>query len=105
MIAAGCGLSAMGAAATRLRIRRRRCYRRWRLLPYRTDVATGAELVGVLELLHKRLLQRWWRRLLYGQPSGSLEVHVLPGADGEFEAALAISVPAGAQRLVLAALR
>src|SRR4051812_39637411 len=92
-------------AGARQRARRRRVYRRWRLLPYRTDAATGTELVGVLELLHKRLLQRWWRRLLYAQLSGSLEIHVLPGADGEFEAVLAISVPTGAEQLVLAALR
>src|SRR3954447_1837496 len=89
-------VGAVFVGGARQRARRRRVYRRWRLLPYRTDAATGAELVGVLELLHKRLLRRWWRRLLYGQPSGSLEVHIMPAAAGELEAALAICVPVNA---------
>jgi hypothetical protein len=97
--------SAILLVGARARNRRRRTYRRWRLLPYRTDVATGAELVGVLELLHKRLLRRWWRRLLHGQPSGSLEVHVLPSAGGDLDAVLAVSIPPGVEHLVLAALR
>jgi hypothetical protein len=94
-----------GLCVARARARRLRVYRRWRLLPYRTDSASGAELVALAELLHKRLAQRWWRRLVHGQPSASLEFHLVPRPDGELEAALAISVPNGSEQLVLAALR
>jgi DNA-binding transcriptional ArsR family regulator len=62
-------------AATRWRSRRRRRYIRLRVDAYRTDVADAAALVRMFDALHKRLLRRWWRRLLAGQPSVSLEVH------------------------------
>ncbi len=61
--------------------------------------------------LHKRLLRRWWRRLLWGQPSLALELHrsaagsdsALPGALDQFW--LAVVCPAGLETLVEAALR
>src|SRR3954467_12511505 len=68
----------LALAAWRARQRSRRPDRRWPLLPYPTDAAAGEAVIRVLELLHKRLLQRWWRRLLHGQPSLSLEFHALP---------------------------
>ena len=61
----------------------RRRYMRLRIAPYRTDRATAEAVVGLFEGLHKRLLQRWWRRLLAGQPSVALEAHLRSGPDGE----------------------
>jgi hypothetical protein len=55
--------------------RRRRRYVRMRVQTYRTDKASAEAVVAMFEALHKRLLRRWWRRLLLGQPSVSLEVH------------------------------
>jgi len=51
------------------------------------------------EALHKRLLRRWWRRLLDGQPSVSLELHC------DREAWLSLTCPVGAEPLIEAALR
>jgi hypothetical protein len=42
---------------------------------YRTDRTSAEAVVGMFEALHKRLLRRWWRRLLLGQPTVALEVH------------------------------
>ncbi len=53
----------------------------------------------MFEALHKRLLRRWWRRLLAGQPSIGLEVH------HDRAAWLALTCPAGLESLVEAALR
>jgi hypothetical protein len=61
--------------------RRRRDYARFRVDIYRTDHASAAAVVSMYEALQKRLLQRWWRRLLLGQPSLALEVH--HGVDAE----------------------
>jgi hypothetical protein len=83
----------------RARSRRDRRYVRMRIVPYRGDDASAAAIVGMFEALHKRLLARWWRRLLEGQPSLSLEVHL--GS----EAWLAVSCPDGTQPLLLSALR
>ncbi|HEX8714475.1 MAG TPA: replication-relaxation family protein, partial [Solirubrobacteraceae bacterium] len=55
--------------------RRRRRYVRVRIETYRTDQASADAVVSMYEALHKRLLQRWWRRLVLGQPSVALEVH------------------------------
>ncbi len=52
---------------------------------------TGEAVVAMFGALHKRLLRRWWRRLLLGQPSLSLEVHHTGGASQS--AWLAISCP------------
>jgi hypothetical protein len=59
----------------RLRARRRRRYVRLRVEAYRGDSAEAEAVVAMFEALHKRLLCRWWRRLLWGQPSVALEVH------------------------------
>ncbi len=55
--------------------RRRRRYVRLRIDAYRTDRASAEAVVTMFEVLHKRLLARWWRRLLLGQPAIALEVH------------------------------
>jgi hypothetical protein len=59
----------------RVRARARRHYVRLRVEAYRTDKAAAEAVVAMFESLHKRLLCRWWRRLLWGQPSLALEVH------------------------------
>jgi hypothetical protein len=66
---------AVGVAFARRQARRRRRYVRLRVEPYRTDRASAEALVTMFEALHKRLLRRWWRRLLGGQPGVALEVH------------------------------
>jgi hypothetical protein len=83
----------------RLRARRRRSYVRVRAVPYRGDDATLDQVVAVFEALHKRLQRRWWRRLLWGQPSVGLEVHC------DREAWLGLTFPAGLEALVESALR
>lgn len=90
---------ALAILGCRARSRRDRRYVRMRIVPYRGEDASGAAIVGMFEALHKSLLARWWRRLLEGQPSLSLEVHL--GS----EAWLAVSCPDGMQQLLLSALR
>ncbi len=66
----------------------------------------------MFEVLHKRLLRRWWRRLLLGQPAVSLEVHHagagLDGGGGQEvhpTAWLAVTCPEGDEEMVQAALQ
>ncbi len=87
------------ASVCRLRARHRRRYMRLKVIPYRGDDPTAQAIVNMFEVLHKRLLCRWWRRLLAGQPSVSLEVHC------DHEAWLSLTCPAGLESLVEAALR
>lgn len=61
--------------ALRWHARHRRRYVRLRVEVYRTDHASAEAVVAMFDALHKRLLARWWRRLLQGQPSLALEVH------------------------------
>jgi hypothetical protein len=90
-------------ALTRARTRRRRRYVRLRVEAYRGDHA-GAEAVATMfAALHKRLLRRWWRRLLFGQPSLALEVHHTVGP--AHSVWLALTCPAGHERLLEAALQ
>jgi Replication-relaxation len=89
----------------RRRARRRRRYVRLTVEAYRTDRTSVEGIVAMYEALHKRLQQRWWRRLLAGQPSVALEVHHVRAADGTACAVLAVSCPAGLERVVGAALR
>jgi hypothetical protein len=84
----------------RLRARDRRRYVRLRVQTYRNDDAGAEAVVAMIEALHKRLLRRWWRRLLHGQPSVALEVHHARGAVW-----LAVTCPIGAEGMVQAALR
>jgi DNA-binding HxlR family transcriptional regulator len=85
---------------TRSHARRRREYVRLRVQTYRTDRASAEAVVGMFEALHKRLLCRWWRRLLQGQPSVALEVHHAAGTVW-----LAVTCPKGLEGMVQAALR
>jgi hypothetical protein len=135
-VALGLAIGFTAAVAIgRWRARSGRRYVRLRVLPYRTDRASAEAVVGMYEALHKRLLRRWWRRLLLGQPSFALEVHYgsAPSAEeangGEarsgarhgdetdrdlaaragrcslHSAWLAVSCPEGSERLVEAALQ
>ncbi len=87
----------------RVRARRRRRYVRLRVEVYRADQANAEAVVTMFEALHKRLLRRWWRRLLCGQPSLALEVHHTGGL--QHSVWLAIACPEGQERIVEAALQ
>jgi hypothetical protein len=97
-------VAAMPALITcaRVHARSRRRYVRMRVEAYRADHAEAEAVVTMFGALHTRLLRRWWRRLLLGQPSLSLEVHHAPGGHSAW---LAISCPAGQERTVEAALQ
>jgi hypothetical protein len=102
----GIGILSMSGIVTtmaRASARRRRRYVRLRVDAYRTDEASPAALVTMFGALHKRLLQRWWRRLVLGQPSLALEVHHT--GDSRFEAWLAIACPEGYERSLESALQ
>jgi hypothetical protein len=89
--------------------RRRRRYVRLRIETYRTDQASAEAVVRMFEALHKRLLRRWWRRLLLGQPAVALEVHheraTDPRGGSPNFAWMALSCPRGCERMFEAALR
>jgi hypothetical protein len=94
---------ALAFVVARTSARRQRRYVRLSVVPYRGDDPTAEALVGMFEALHKRVLRRWWRRLLSGQPSVGLEVHFdrtawlsltcLEGLEGMVEAALRCAYP------------
>ncbi|HEX5853958.1 MAG TPA: hypothetical protein VFY36_12815 [Solirubrobacteraceae bacterium] len=104
------GICAVAIASTRWAARHRRRYVRLRIEAYRTDHAEPDVVASVFEALHKRLLRRWWRRLLLGQPSIALEIHH-DGAEREQQAtprapdriSLTVSCPQGLERIVEAA--
>jgi hypothetical protein len=97
-------LTTLALVLSRARARQRRRYVRMRVVPYRGDHADAAALVQMFEALQKRLLRRWWRRLVAGQPSVSLEVH--HSGEGDARAGwLAVSAPVGAEQMIEAALR
>jgi hypothetical protein len=76
-----------------------------RVALYRADRAEAPTVVELFEAIHKRLLQRWWRRLLVGQPSVALEVHVLATRSASMQARLAVACPVDRAGPVQAALR
>ena len=82
--------------------RRRRSYVRLRVEPYRTDRASTEAIVAMYSVLHKRLLARWWRRVLRGQPSIALEIHHTPVPRLVW---LAVACPSGMQQMVQTALQ
>jgi hypothetical protein len=94
---------ALALLAVRRRSRRRRRYVRLCVQPYRTDRASAQAVITMFEALHKRLLRRWWRRLLWGQPSAALEVHHTAGTPNC--AWLAVTCPSGLERMVETALQ
>lgn len=89
----------LGVSICRLRARRARRYVRLEVVPYRGDDPTTQAVVNMFEALHKRLLRRWWRRLITGQSSIGLEIHC------DREAWLSLTCPVGVKSVVEAALR
>ena len=89
---AGAWLASPPAAATlalpaialiaRLRARHKRRYVRLAVEPYRTERASADGVIALLESLHERVLFRWWRRLLGGQPAISPSAPRSAGACG-----------------------
>jgi hypothetical protein len=75
VLAAPAAAGALSLALVRLAARKRRRYVRLRIEIYRNDHAGAEALAAMFAALHKRVLRRWWRRLLLGQPSLSLEIH------------------------------
>ena len=101
-------VQAVALLVSRCLARGGRSYVRMRVEPYRTDQASAEAVVRMHEALHKRLLRRWWRRTLLGQPSFSLEIHHECARQGEAAAGrawMALSCPAGSERMAEAALR
>jgi hypothetical protein len=101
--------SLLGALFARALARGRRRYVRLRIEPYRTDKPAAEAVVRMFEALHKRLLRRWWRRLLWGQPAISLEIHHRVdrehGMGSTTSAWMALCCPAGCEQMLEAALR
>jgi hypothetical protein len=85
-------------------VRRRRRYVRLRVEVYRTDQADAETVATMFDALHKRLLRRWWRRMLLGQPSVALEVHHT-GRTSSPSVWFAVTCPQGLERMVQAALQ
>jgi Replication-relaxation len=100
------------AAIARGQARARRSYIRLRFDVYRTDQAHPEALATMFEALHNRLLRRWWRRMLLGQPSVALEIHYT-GADtssgrrreSPHASWLAVTCPLGDEHMVQAAMQ
>ncbi len=106
------GACCVAVAGARWAARHRRRYVRLRIEVYRTDHAEPDAVARVFEALHKRLLQRWWRRMLLGQPSVALEIHHDRASskhnsapETPYRAWLAVSCPQGLERIVHAALQ
>jgi Replication-relaxation len=95
---------ALLTGGARWRARQLRVYARLRIQPYRTDRASAEAVVSMFETLHKRLLRRWWRRVLTGQPSLALEIHHAH-EDASRLAWFAVCCPSGAEAMVESALR
>jgi hypothetical protein len=107
-LAGGAGGLLCVLLALRWRARARRSYTRMRVEPYQGDRASADALAVMFVSMQRRLVRRWWQRLLAGQPSLSLEVHYEPGAgerSGSPRAWLAIACPQGSEPIVEAALR
>jgi len=92
-------------AAVRLIARARRRYVRLVVEPYRGDRTRPQELAAALAALHALVGARGARRVLAGQPSFALEVHLHARTCGGPVAWLGICAPRGLERQVQAALR
>ncbi len=104
------GVLCAGLLASRGRARRSRSYKRLRVEPYQGDRASAEALALMFTSLQRRLVRRWWQRLLWGQASLALEVHFAPGGavsggGDPAQAWFAVSCPHGSEAVVEAALR
>jgi len=91
LLAGFLGLVAAGATRGRSRSDRRQV-RLW-LLPFRADDARPEDVLRLLESWHQQLLERWYRRIPFGQPSIALELVMAPDAEGDRTARLAVVCP------------
>jgi hypothetical protein len=73
--------------------RRHRHYVRLRIVPARADQAEPDRIARLLGVWHQVLVQRWYKRLLWGQPSLALEVRTVPDAEGDWSGYLSIVCP------------
>lgn len=89
----GTGALAFAILVLRTRSRRRRRHIRLRLIPHRSDEADPVQIRRLLEAWHQQLLERWWRRLLFGQRGMALEVAVAPDSEGDRSALLSLVCP------------
>ncbi|HYB23694.1 MAG TPA: hypothetical protein VED41_07845, partial [Solirubrobacteraceae bacterium] len=94
---------ALAVTLVRLRARRARRYVRLTVDAYRADHADPQALAMIFAALHKRLLRRWWRRVLLGQPSLSLEIHHTGGTQAAVW--LALTCLQGQERAMESALQ
>lgn len=87
--------------ALRYRARRSRHYERLAINIYRAEEADAEKVRRLIEALHQMLLERWHRRLLFGQPGICLELHAVPHEAGtQIRIAIAIPVRDGLRRAV-----
>lgn len=69
-------------AAARRRAQRTHSFTRFWILPSRVDEAPPDAVAALIKAWHEQLRERWWRRLLHGQPSLTLEAHCTTGPRG-----------------------
>jgi hypothetical protein len=81
---------------TRTLARRRRRYRRVRIVPHRGSEAAPERVQQLLESWHQQLLPRWWRRVVLGQASVALEAHASETTDTDGRIELLLRCPEGA---------
>jgi hypothetical protein len=86
-------LSAGWLLQTRRTARAGRTATRLWLLPFRADDAEPQAVMRLLESWHQQLQERWWRRIVYGQPGIALEVVMAPDAEGDRTARLSVVCP------------
>lgn len=86
-------VSAGWLVQSRRRARRDRTATRLWLLPFRADDAEPLAVMRLLESWHQQLQERWWRRILHGQPNLALEVIMAPDAEGDRTARLSVVCP------------
>lgn len=89
ILAVGC----LGLLLTRWSARRHRQYARLRVVPARADQTDPDRIVRLLGIWHQLLVQRWYTRLFWGQPSIALEVRTVPDAEGDWSGHLSIVCP------------
>lgn len=87
LVAVGAPLGVSRAIARR----NRRCAR-LTIVPSQNE-ATPAQVQDLVEALHQRVEERWYRRLPHGQPSFSLEMRSTPDGDGPCELRIEVVCP------------
>ena len=91
---------ALALTATRWTARRHRHYVRLRIIPARADLAAPDRIARLLGIWHQLLLQRWYTRLLWGQPSIALEVRTAPDAEGDWSGHVSVVCPIADQKAI-----